>query len=328
MNLYSVLDVDSTCSKEDIKKAYKKLALKYHPDKNKDKEEEAQREFIQISHAYQILYNEHTRKQYDIGVCIDYNEHLSCEELFHTIFKEVDPKLSQFIYTTYEKINEAIDASHSGHFLEIYEHIDKKKILLNGAELFADYMLSTLNNPSKNKTVDTAVIPLKKNHNHKIELPLETYLTNETYKISIVDETDTSYSIQLKTQYSNQNIQINNHMYSVELIDKPHTFYNRVNSYDLYSSMDIGIEDYFSGFSVCLDYFSRKIELNVQLVYNQSCILKIEKYGLPIWTEHKRGDLYITFHLTKCERLHSPLSSTHTHTSMDVYELIDTISIY
>lgn len=53
---YRVLGVSRTASQADIKKAYKKLAREWHPDKNKDPG--AEDKFIQISKAYEILSNE------------------------------------------------------------------------------------------------------------------------------------------------------------------------------------------------------------------------------------------------------------------------------
>lgn len=61
---YSILGVDKNASEKEIKKAYRKLATEYHPDKtkgNKDLEEK----FKEISEAYQVLGNAERRKQYD-----------------------------------------------------------------------------------------------------------------------------------------------------------------------------------------------------------------------------------------------------------------------
>ncbi|XP_031818675.1 dnaJ homolog subfamily C member 16 isoform X3 [Sarcophilus harrisii] len=60
---YRVLRVSRTASQADIKKAYKKLAREWHPDKNKDPG--AEDKFIQISKAYEILSNEEKRSNFD-----------------------------------------------------------------------------------------------------------------------------------------------------------------------------------------------------------------------------------------------------------------------
>lgn len=52
---YEVLEVTKTATAVDVKKAYRKLALKWHPDKNPDKKEEAEKKFKEISEAYEVL---------------------------------------------------------------------------------------------------------------------------------------------------------------------------------------------------------------------------------------------------------------------------------
>lgn len=62
-SLYETLNVSENASADEIKKSYRKLARKYHPDINKDKE--AEEKFKEINAAYEILSDEKKRAQYD-----------------------------------------------------------------------------------------------------------------------------------------------------------------------------------------------------------------------------------------------------------------------
>src|SRR5512133_1284270 len=63
---YSVLGVDRKASAEEIKKAYRKLARQYHPDRNPD-DPKAEERFKEIQSAYDIVGDPDKRKQYDRG---------------------------------------------------------------------------------------------------------------------------------------------------------------------------------------------------------------------------------------------------------------------
>eukprot|EP00670_Eutreptiella_braarudii_P022664 CAMPEP_0174365336 /NCGR_PEP_ID=MMETSP0811_2-20130205/76862_1 /TAXON_ID=73025 ORGANISM="Eutreptiella gymnastica-like, Strain CCMP1594" /NCGR_SAMPLE_ID=MMETSP0811_2 /ASSEMBLY_ACC=CAM_ASM_000667 /LENGTH=83 /DNA_ID=CAMNT_0015505899 /DNA_START=50 /DNA_END=297 /DNA_ORIENTATION=- len=62
---YKVLGVSKDASENDISRAYKKLALKYHPDKNPDNREKAEENFKKVSEAYDVLSDAKKRKSYD-----------------------------------------------------------------------------------------------------------------------------------------------------------------------------------------------------------------------------------------------------------------------
>ena len=62
-NHYETLGLNSNADKKTIKKAYRKLALEYHPDRNKSPN--AHEKFIEINEAYLILYDEEARLRYD-----------------------------------------------------------------------------------------------------------------------------------------------------------------------------------------------------------------------------------------------------------------------
>ncbi len=64
IDYYTVLGLDKNASTEDIKKAYRKMARKYHPDLNPD-DQEAKQKFQQINEAQEVLTDPEKRKQYD-----------------------------------------------------------------------------------------------------------------------------------------------------------------------------------------------------------------------------------------------------------------------
>lgn len=89
---YKLLGVSRSASAEEIKKAYRKLALKYHPDRNKgDKGAEAK--FKEISEAYAVLSNAEKRKQYDTFGADGFQRRYTQDDIFRdfdfgSIFRE------------------------------------------------------------------------------------------------------------------------------------------------------------------------------------------------------------------------------------------------
>jgi len=62
---YKLLEVDRNASEAEIKKSYRKMAMKYHPDRNKDNAEEAEKKFKLIKEAYEVLSDPKKRSAYD-----------------------------------------------------------------------------------------------------------------------------------------------------------------------------------------------------------------------------------------------------------------------
>ncbi len=77
---YEILGINKNASKSEVKKAYRKLALKYHPDKNKSKD--AEEKFKEISEAYAVLYDDEKRKLYDQYGHAGIDQQFSREDIF------------------------------------------------------------------------------------------------------------------------------------------------------------------------------------------------------------------------------------------------------
>ena len=66
-NYYDILNVPNTANEDQIKQAYRALAMKYHPDKNPDNKI-AEEKFKRISEAYSVLSDSQKRKEYDLSM--------------------------------------------------------------------------------------------------------------------------------------------------------------------------------------------------------------------------------------------------------------------
>ena len=91
MDYYKILEVNKKSTQEEIKKSYKTLAMKYHPDRNKTPGSEDK--FKEISRAYQILSNPKKRREYDLSGKVHHFNFTPAFTLFKKIFSELPQEL-------------------------------------------------------------------------------------------------------------------------------------------------------------------------------------------------------------------------------------------
>lgn len=152
---YKILDIDKTSTQEDIKKAYKNLALLWHPDKNNSPE--APDRFKEISEAYQILSNPSKKEQYDMGGQTSFSQFGNYSykdpfEMFNEMFSVINnlfgglmpQNLSQSGVHVIHIIEMNDDANDENNVFDIIQSIQsqKKQILHH---LTPDTRINTLN---------------------------------------------------------------------------------------------------------------------------------------------------------------------------------------
>ncbi|XP_023538810.1 chaperone protein dnaJ 6-like [Cucurbita pepo subsp. pepo] len=135
-SLYEVLGVERTASQQEIKKAYYKLALRLHPDKNPG-DEEAKEKFQQLQKVVSILGDEEKRAVYDQTGCIDDAD----------LAGDVVRNLHEFFRTMYKKVTEAdideFEANYRGSESEKKDLIDLfKKFKGNMNRMFCSMLCS------------------------------------------------------------------------------------------------------------------------------------------------------------------------------------------
>jgi DnaJ homolog subfamily B member 4 len=94
MKYYETLGINKEASLDEIKKAYRKLAIKWHPDKNPNNKEESEEKFKTISEAYSVLSDPEKKAVYDFKGDTDFKqntgfyEEFNAEDIYNTFFGE------------------------------------------------------------------------------------------------------------------------------------------------------------------------------------------------------------------------------------------------
>ena len=300
---YKILELNKYATQEDIKKSYKKLALKYHPDKNQN-DENSKIIFQNITEAYSTLSDEEKRRKYDMFGIEDNDFGFSEDpfKMFNQIFKE---HLNQFQNMHYENnidINNVINELSGLNFGNLF---DIPKVHVEVHSLNKNPDISNILNNFKNENhknlveeviddivihIDVTMSEIYENKRKEIK-----YSKNKFKKGKIVKK-----KINLEIDLFDKEIILNGNGNETEnkkgnvviYIHNNDKNFIRINEYDVLYQHNIYFKDYY-----------KNNNINIKLPNNENIylknvegnkLLKIANKGIPYKKDKKKfyGDLY------------------------------------
>lgn len=120
-DLYNILELDRNCTQDEIKKSYKKLVLKYHPDRCELPN--AQEKFIDIRYAYEILSKPLERNKYDQ---LNFNQQIEFYDNLKNYIKTKIPNIDEYIKLFFDNEDHLKNYVENMDILTIYNKILEK----------------------------------------------------------------------------------------------------------------------------------------------------------------------------------------------------------
>lgn len=322
VNLYEILGISSDASIEQIRSAYRKQALKHHPDKGGSIEM-----FTKLSKAYQILSDPNLRSQYDkaqplpeftlippLNVFADcFNHWLKQYPLLETLFKDNCGDVIKFLSTYHEHpLMKVVIGTLTGVEVNSKETSGNKisriiKICLD--DLFSgkkyQYQLNLFNKDlslSDDYRIEPNVVP--------ISIPIEYNEINATINLSVTNQETGTITKQEATAHLTVEVQTNSH-------------FHRIRDYDIFTYVDVTREQLIHQDVIEFTYLKNKV-IRIKNPKNQDLrqLYQISKLGLPNRKLKERGQLYILFNLCIDPPVIVNHSTTLTPTAGTIYECV------
>lgn len=284
---YKILGVSKSASPEEIKKAYRKLAMKHHPDRNKD-DKSAEAKFKEISEAYAVLSDPEKRKNYDLFGAEQFHSRFTQDDIFRgfdigSILREfgfggggkgTNP-FSQFfggMGGTGHRYCQGNDSPFGSFFGGQQSHTHDMK----GSDLTYDLYMSL---EEVTQTTDKV---------------LSYSLNGRPEKVSVKVPAGISDGQKLRLRGKGNPSPYGGHpgdLYiKIKIMDHPH--FRRENN-DLYSKHEIKFSDAVLGTEIEIPTIDKKIlKLKIPPGTQNNTKFRLRSYGLPDSKGNGRGDAY------------------------------------
>jgi curved DNA-binding protein len=264
IDYYKILGINRNASQETIKKAYRKLARKYHPDLNPN-DNEAKSKFQQINEANYVLSDPQNRKKYD-----QYGKDWEHADEFE--------KAKQ---SRKSRPGGAGRAQSREDFSDFFESMfggaaaGGRQIKFRGEDFQASLQLSLLD--------------AYKTHQHTL------HVNGKKIRITVPAGVENGQTIKIKG-YGGEGINggPNGDLYITFLIGT-HPDFKRLGN-DLYATADLDLYTAILGGELTINTFDGKVKLKVKPETQNGSKVKLKGKGFPVYKkEGKFGDLYVTY---------------------------------
>lgn len=291
MNLYEILNINPDASCDDIKKSYKNLAKKYHPDKNKTID--TTNKFKDINMAYEVLSDIKKKTEYDAMSKV---EQCAFYDVLKNLLTKINPNgihvINDVINFFYDDENTLKSELNEFNFSNVLSRVQTK--LENSTLIDISNFLKSINDTNSDikleDNANTSCIDYDIDPN--IELTINTSLkdsyTNKFKKITYKtnNENDTVcvplYNNEIiflnKGNYRKDNTRGNLHI-TVNIYD--HDVVKIINDNDLVVFFKISLYEYLYGINFKYNLFGDEININIPSCVDIVPIIKVDGKGLP-----------------------------------------------